>query len=136
MRTTGLRDERGLVGKIVILWLVLLAALVLAAFDTGSIALTRYKVTSTASDAALEAANVFKQTGNRNQAYQAAVELVSEDAAGARIPAKDGFSIDPQTGKVTVVVVKRASTLIAGRIGFLESVLRAKATETSGPSTF
>jgi uncharacterized membrane protein len=135
MRTTGVRDERGLVGKIVILWLVFLAAFVLAAFDAGSIALTRYKVTSAASDAALEAANVFKQSGDRNQAYQAAVELVNEDVPGARIPAKDGFSIDPQTGKVTIVVVKRASTLIAGRVGFLESLLRAKATETSGPST-
>lgn len=135
MRTTGLRGERGLVGKLMILWLVLLAVLVPAAFDTGSIALTRYKVTSAASDAALEAANVYKQTGDRNQAYQAAVALVNEDVAGARIPAKDGFSIDPQSGQVTVVVVKRASTLIAGRVGFLESVLRAKATETSGPST-
>lgn len=135
MRTAGLRGERGLVGKLMILWLVLLAGLVLAAFDTGSIALTRYKVTSAASDAALEAANVFKQTGDRTQAYQAAVELVNEDVPGARIPTKDGFSIDPQTGKVTVVVMKRVSTLIAGRISFLESVLRAKATETSGPST-
>ena len=135
MRTRELRDEHGLVAKLTILWLLLLAVFVLAAFDTGSIALTRYKVTSAASDAALEAANVFKQTGDRNHAYQAAVQLVNEDVPGARIPAKDGFSIDPQTGKVTVVVVKRASTLIAGRIGFLESVLREKATETSGPST-
>jgi uncharacterized membrane protein len=135
MRTAALRDERGLVGKIVIVWLVFLAALVLAAFDAGSIALNRYKVTSAASDAALEAANVFKQTGDRSQAYQAAVDLVNEDAPGARIPAKDGFSIDPQTGKVTIIVVKRASTLIAGRIGFLDSLTRAKATETSGPST-
>ncbi len=135
MRTAALRDERGLVGKIVILWLVFLAAFVLAAFDAGSIALTRYKVTSAASDAALEAANVFKQTGDRNQAYRAAAELVNEDAPGARIPVKDGFSISPATGAVTVTVVKRASTLIAGRIGFLDSLTRAKATETSGPST-
>jgi Flp pilus assembly protein TadG len=135
MRTAAFRDERGLVGKIMILWLVLLAAFGLAAFDAGSIALNRYKVTSAASDASREAANVFKQTGDRNQAYQAAMELVNEDAPGARIPAKDGFSIDPQTGKVTIVVVKKASTLIAGRIGFLESLTRAKVTETSGPST-
>jgi hypothetical protein len=31
--------------------------------------------------------------------------------------------------------VKRASTLIAGRIDFLESLVRAKAKETSGPRT-
>jgi len=135
MRSAELKDERGLVGKIAILWLVFLAVFVVAAFDAGSIALTQYKVTEAASDAAREAANVFKQTGNRNQAYQAAVELVNQDAPGARIPAKDGFSIEPQTGRVTIVVVKTASTLIAGRIGFLESLTRAKITDTSGPST-
>jgi Flp pilus assembly protein TadG len=135
MRTAELKDERGLVGKIAILWLVFLAVFVVAAFDAGSIALTRYKVTEAASDAAREAANVFKQTGDRNQAYQAAAELVNEDAPGARIPAKDGFSIEAQTGRVTIVVMKKVSTLIAGRIGFLESLTRAKITDTSGPST-
>jgi len=135
MRTAELKDERGLVGKIAILWLLFLAVFVVAAFDAGSIALTRYKVTEAASDAAREAANVFKQTGDRNQAYQAAADLVNEDAPGARIPAKDGFSIEPQTGRVTIVVVRKASTLIAGRIGFLESLTRAKITDTSGPST-
>jgi len=135
MRTAELKDERGLVGKIAILWLVFLAVFVVAAFDAGSIALTRYKVMEAASDAAREAANVFKQTGDRNQAYKAAAELVNQDAPGARIPAKDGFSIEPQTGRVTIVVVKTASTLIAGRIGFLESLARAKITDTSGPST-
>jgi hypothetical protein len=63
------------------------------------------------------------------------VELVKHDAPGSLIPAKDGFSIDPRTGKATIVVVKRASTLIAGRIGSLDSLVRAKAKETSGPST-
>jgi uncharacterized membrane protein len=135
MKTAALRNERGLMRTTVIVWLVILAALLVAGFDAGSIALTQYKVTSTASDAALEAANVFKETGDRNQAYQAAVKLVNEEAPESRIPDKDGVSIDPRTGKATVVVVNRASTLIAGRIGFLDSVVRAKAKETSGPST-
>jgi len=135
MKTAALRDEGGLTRSITILWLVILAALALAAFDAGSIAVTQYKVTSTASDAAREAANVFKQTGDRNEAYKAAVKLVKEEAPGSLIPAKDGFSIDPRTGKATIVVVERASTLIAGRIGSLDSLVRAKAKETSGPST-
>jgi Flp pilus assembly protein TadG len=135
MKTAALQDERGLTGTYVILWLVILAAMGVAGFDAGSIALTQYKVTSAASDAALEAATVFKETGDRNQAYRAAVELVKHDAPGSLIPAKDGFSIDPRTGRATVVVVKRASTLIAGRIGSLDSLVRAKAKETSGPST-
>jgi len=135
MKTAALRDERGLTGTYVIVWLVILAAIGVAGFDAGSIALTQYKVTSAASDAALEAATVFKQTGDRNEAYKAAVQSVKKDAPDSVIPDKDGFSIDPRTGKATVVVVKRASTLIAGRIDFLESLVRAKAKETSGPRT-
>jgi uncharacterized membrane protein len=135
MKTTALRDERGVMRSIAILWLVILAALAVAGFDAGSIAFTQYKVTSAASDAALEAATAFKQTGDRNEAYKAAVQSVKEDAPDSMIPDKDGFSIDPRTGKATVVVVKRASTLIAGRVGFLDSLVRAKAKETSGPRT-
>jgi Flp pilus assembly protein TadG len=120
---------------VTILWLVILAALAVAGFDAGSIAFTQYRVTNAASDAALEAATVFKQTGDRNQAYKAAVQSVKKDAPDSLIPDKDGFSIDPRTGKATVVVVKRASTVIAGRIGFLDSLVRAKAKETSGPRT-
>jgi uncharacterized membrane protein len=135
MKKAALRDERGVMRSIAILWLVILAALAVAGFDAGSIAFTQYKVTSAASDAALEAATAFKQTGDRNQAYKAAVQSVKEDAPDSMIPDKDGFSIDPRTGKATVVVVKRASTLIAGRVGFLDSLVRAKAKETSGPRT-
>jgi hypothetical protein len=135
MKAAALRDERGLTGTYVIVWLVILAAIGVAGFDAGSIALTQYKVTSAASDAALEAATVFKETGDRNQAYRAAVESVKHEAPGSLIPAKDGFSIDPRTGRATVVVVKRASTLIAGRIASLDSLVRARAKETSGPST-
>jgi uncharacterized membrane protein len=135
MKTAALRDERGVMRSIAILWLVILAALAVAGFDAGSIAFTQYKVTSAASDAALEAATAFKQTGDRNEAYKAAVQSVKEDAPDSMIPDKDGFAIDPRTGKATVVVVKRASTLIAGRVGFLDSLVRAKAKETSGPRT-
>jgi uncharacterized membrane protein len=135
MKTAAFRDERGVMRSIAILWLVILAALAVAGFDAGSIAFTQYKVTSAASDAALEAATAFKQTGDRNEAYKAAVQSVKEDAPDSMIPDKDGFSIDPRTGKATVVVVKRASTLIAGRVGFLDSLVRAKAKETSGPRT-
>jgi uncharacterized membrane protein len=135
MKAAALRNERGLVRSVTILWLVILAALAVAGFDAGSIAFTQYRVTNAASDAALEAATVFKQTGDRNQAYKAAVQSVKKDAPDSLIPDKDGFSIDPRTGKATVVVVKRASTVIAGRIGFLDSLVRAKAKETSGPRT-
>ncbi len=135
MTRTRFRGERGLVGKLAILWLVLLAMFVVVAFDAGSIALTRYKVASAAQDAAQEAATAFKQSGNRNDAFQAAVQQVAQEDPGARIP-KNGFSIDQSNGQVTVTVVKTASTLIAGRVSLFQDLTKAKATSTSGPSVF
>ena len=135
MTRTWFRDERGLVGKMAVVWLILLALFVVAAFDMGSIAVARYKVTNAADDAAQQAADSFKQNGNRGDAFQAAVKQVAEDDPGARIP-HNGFSIDQATGRVTVTVEKKAATLVAGSIGYLQGLTKAKATSTSGPSVF
>lgn len=136
MKTVGrLSDERGLVSKLSLIWLVIVALFVVAAFDTGSIALTKFKVASAAEKAAFEAAATYKATGNRDKARLTALEQLEEEAPGARL-ARDGFSINQRTGEVTVTAVDRASTLLAGRIGFLKEYTRTIATETAGPSTF
>jgi uncharacterized membrane protein len=111
------RDERGLMGKIAIVWLLLLAVFVVAAVDAGSIALTRFKVSNAADEAAFQAAHSYKDTGSQSQAYQAAVSAVQSEAPGAKIPA-NGFSVDTGTGDVTVEVVKKAWTLVAARLSF------------------
>jgi uncharacterized membrane protein len=129
-----LREERGLMGKIAIVWLLLFALFVVAAVDVGSIALTRFKVANAADKAAFQAAATFKNTGDRNQAYQAAQESVQQEAPGAKIPA-DGFAIDTQTGDVTVKVVKRAWSLIAGRLSQTRPYTKVSATSTSEPPT-
>jgi uncharacterized membrane protein len=129
-----LRDERGLMGKIAIVWLLLLALFLVAAVDVGSIALTRFKVANAADKAAFQAAATFKNTADRNQAYQAAQEAVQQEAPGARIP-PNGFSIDTRTGDVTVKVVKRAWSLIAGRLSQTKPYTKASATSTSEPPT-
>ena len=41
MTSTVIREEAGLVGKILLLWLLLLAVIVVVAIDAGSILLTR-----------------------------------------------------------------------------------------------
>lgn len=136
MNTVGrLSDERGLVGKLAAIWLVIVALFLVAAFDTGSIALTKFKVASAAEKAAFEAAATFKATGNRDKAYLTALEQLEQEAPGARLT-RDGFSVNQRTGEVAVTAVDRASTLLAGRIGFLKDFTRTTATETAGPSTF
>jgi uncharacterized membrane protein len=130
----GLRDERGLMGKIAILWLLLLAVLVVVAVDVGSIALTHFKVGNAADKAAFQAASEFKDSADRVKAFQAAQQVVEEDLPGAKIPA-EGFSIDTRTGNVTVKVVERAWTLLAGRLSFTRSYAKVSASSTSPPPT-
>jgi len=127
-----LRDERGLMGKIVVVWLLILAVLVVAGIDTGSILLNRYRVTSAADNAAFEAASAYKTTQNQNAAYQAALQQVNQQVSGARITK---FTIDPRSGRVTLTVVKKAWSLVAGRLSFTKKYLKAVAVATSGPPT-
>jgi uncharacterized membrane protein len=127
-----LSDERGLIGKIAILWFVLLALFVVAAWDTGSILLTRYKVSSAADAAALQAASVYHSTHNIKSAKQAAIDQVRQEMPGAKL-ARNGFKVDTANGNVTVT--KSASTLIAGRIGFLKHYTRTEATGTASAPT-
>jgi uncharacterized membrane protein len=135
MRTSGrLRDERGLMGKIAIVWLLLLAVFVVAAIDIGSIALTRFKVSNAADTAAFQAASTYKETNDRAKAYDAAMSAVQSEVPGAKIPA-NGFTIDTRTGDVTVKVVKKAWTLVAARLSFSKPYVRASATSTAVPPT-
>jgi uncharacterized membrane protein len=135
MRTRAdLRDERGLMGKIAIVWLLLFALFIVASIDVGSITLTRFKVANAADKAAFQAASTFKDSHDRNQALQAAEQAVQEQAPGAKI-ARGGFSIDVSTGEVTVKVVKRAWTLLAWRLSQTKAYTKAVATSTSGPPT-
>lgn len=126
-------DERGLIGKILIVWILLGVLLLVAAIDTTQILITRFRVADAAQTAAFEAAATLKTSkGDREAAYQAAIDAVSETDEGAKLTQ---FVIHPETGEVTVTVTKRASTLVAGRIAFTKHLTKAKTTETAGPPT-
>jgi uncharacterized membrane protein len=129
-----LREERGLVGKIAFVWLLMLALFIVAAVDVGSIAVTRFKVANAADKAAFQAASEFKDSADRLKALEAAQRVIEEDVPGAKIPA-DGFTIDPRTGDVTVKVVKKAWSLVAGRLSFTRSYTKVSASSTSRPPT-
>ncbi len=125
-------DQRGLVGKIIVVWLALLVLFGIAAWDAGAVMITRFKLQNAAENAAFEAASTYKTTRSVSEAKQAAVDQVRQDAAGARMTK---FSIDPTTGDATVSLAERASTLLAGRIGLFKKLTKATASHTSGPPT-
>ena len=128
-----LSDERGLIGKIAVVWIVLAVLLGIAAIDTGQILYARFKADDAAQNAAFDAVVALRSSqGDRDAAYRAALQSVQDTDAGAKLTA---FTIDPSTGEVTVTVVKKAPTLLVGRLSFLKHLAKAKATETAQPPT-
>jgi Flp pilus assembly protein TadG len=128
-----LADDRGLIGKILILWIVLAVVLVVAAYDAGEILYARFKVADAAQAASYDAASTYRDTRDPAVARQAAVDAVGRTDPGAKMTA---FVVDEATGQVTVTVTRRASTLVAHRVGFLRHFTKAKATDTSEPPAF
>jgi hypothetical protein len=123
------RDERGLVGKILVLWLVLAVLLAVLAYDGIRIAVTRFRVADAAQTAAFESATALRSTrGDRDAAYRAAQQAVAETDEGLRLT---GFVIDPRTNEIRVTVAQKAPTILVERIGFLSSLTRARTTEAS-----
>jgi len=123
-------DERGLIGKILVLWIVLGVLLLVAGIDTAQVLLTRFHVADAAQAAAFDAAATLRSSrGDRDASYQAALQAVHDVDADVKLT---DFVIDGQTGQVTVTVTGKASTLLAARIGFTKHLTKVKTTETSG----
>lgn len=130
--STVVRDERGLVGKLLILWLALLAVLVVGAIDASSIVLTSIKASAAADKAAMRGATVFHLEDTRREAFDAAIQQLSEDMPAAKLT-PEHFVIDPPSGRVTVTVTAKASTLIVGRLSFLKHFTKITQTSTQKP---
>jgi hypothetical protein len=113
------RDERGLVGKILLVWLLLAVVIVVAAIDAGSILLTRSRATDLAKDASVSAAHALRQSGDAEQAKLAALDTIADADEPVRLK-----RIGVGRRAVTVVLVVRADTLVVGRVPFLEDLER------------
>jgi uncharacterized membrane protein len=111
MRRTVIRGEAGLVGKILLLWLLLLGIVVVVVIDAGSILLTRSRAADLADDASVSAAEAFGQTGDEQQAKLAALDTIADADEAVRLK-----RIDVGRREVTVVLIVRADTLVVGRI--------------------
>jgi Flp pilus assembly protein TadG len=120
-------DERGLIGKILLIWLVILGLVVMALIDGGSIVLARLRTNDLARDAAFAAEERFSETGRRRQAVRAALTTIAETDEDARLVELEVSG----RGDVTVVVSDRARTLLVGRLGFFEDLATATASDTA-----
>ena len=126
MTSTVIRQEAGLVGKVLILWLLLLTAVVVVAIDGGSILLTRSRAADLADDASASAAEAFGQTRDEQQAKLAALDTIADADEAVRLK-----RIDVGRREVTVVLVVRADTLVVERIPFLDDLERVTVSGSS-----
>jgi uncharacterized membrane protein len=128
------RDETGMVGKIIVIWLLLVALLGVVALDAGSILFTRFRLSDLASNAATAAATSYRNGHDVATACAAAKDAIRSEQESQRTPT--GFcKVNPATGEVAITLRKRASTLLAGRLGFTEDLTMIVIRETGRPPT-
>lgn len=128
---TVLRDETGLIGKIAIVWILILALLGVGAIDAASIAFTTYRLADIGTTAAGEGAREFKRTRNARDACERVAQIVSREDPAVKV-VQGGCKVEHPTGVVTVEVRKKASTLVAHRIPWTEEFAVVDVTETAG----
>lgn len=128
------RDESGMVGKIIAIWMVVVVLLGVVALDTFSIIFTKFRLASAASVAASTAATSYRASKSISDACSDAERAVETEDPGANVP-KAFCRIDTSTGEATIVLKKVAGTILAQRLSFTEEFTRVSAKEQARPAT-
>jgi len=129
-RTSG---ESGLIGKVIIVWVLVVAVLAVVVLDGSSILITKFRLSDAAATAASTAAQTYQDSHDAVKACTAALGTLqqSDPSAGK---AKGWCRINTNTGHVTITLHKRAKTFVAWRLGFTAGWTRVVAQEYAGPS--
>ena len=123
-----MRDDRGLIGKLILAWLLMFALAVVAAIDAGSIVLARFRGNDVATRAAVAASRTFAIEQSPNRAEESAQEVV-DGQAGATMT---DFLVATD-GSVTVDVRMDPNTIVAERLDFLLGDLVVVTAEATAP---
>ena len=118
-------DERGLIGKILVAWLLVLAIVVTAAIDGASILFARVHARDLAQTAADAAVQAVRDGGRRGRALRAALAALTDADDDARL---ERFDVTPSS--LTVEVSDPTSTILVGRFGILEDWTEVSSTVT------
>lgn len=127
-------DERGLLGKLAIIWLLVAALIVVGLVDGASILVTRLHLSDLADQAAIAGSSDFATTHDVRHACAAAG--VSIQAADPNVKLGKAFcTVDTEKGDVTITLHKEAKTILAGRLSFTKHWASVRDVETNGPSS-
>ena len=124
-------DERGLVGKSLVISLVLVMLVGIALVEGGSILFARLQIQDLAQATAVEGAATLRNTNSAAIAEEAAKRLAHDRDPAVRVTA---FVVLPD-GSVRITLKKKARTFIVQHVSFLEDLAVVKATETAHPPT-
>jgi hypothetical protein len=128
-----LHDETGLVGKIIIIWLVMVVLLGIAALDTASVVFATFRASDIAATAASAGANTYDDTKEVRAACDSAEASVEGEDPDMKLP-KTFCKVDTKTGEVTITIRRQATTIVAGRLSFTDDLTIVVGKETAGPS--
>jgi hypothetical protein len=127
-----LRDQSGLVGKIILVWLIVVGLLGVAAIDGTSIVLTHFRLSDAAGVAAVAGANDYANHHDATAACEAAQRSIEVEAPGVRT-GKNTCVVNRSDGTVTVVLKQEARTIVAGLLPFTKDYTKISVKETASP---
>jgi putative Flp pilus-assembly TadE/G-like protein len=130
----SLRDEAGLIGKVAVIWIVVLLLVGLLLLDGLSIVLSTFKLSNTAQAAASTAATTYKNLHDETRACAAAEPNLLSD--NVPVPENGGWcKIDTATGEATITLRAQASSIVLGRLSFTEDLTKITVKESAQPSS-
>jgi hypothetical protein len=128
-----LHDEAGLIGKVAVVWIVLLLVVGLLVLDGISIVLTTFRLSSTAQGAASTAATQYHNLRDAADACGVAAGDLIRDSVP--VPDNDKWcKIDTASGVATITLKTTASTLVLGRFSFTRDLTDVNVKETAEPA--
>jgi flagellar basal body rod protein FlgG len=122
-----------MVGKIIVIWLLIVGLLGIATMDAASILFARFKLSDAAQTAAVTGATNFQNRRDVDLACRAARDTLP-DGDDITIP-KTFCKVSASTGEVTITVRTEADTVLAGRLGFTSDLTKIEIEESGRPSS-
>ncbi len=127
-------DERGLLGKLAIAWLLIAAIIVIGLVDGASILVARLHLSDVAGQAAIAGASDYAASHDVTHACDAAAASIQTADPSVKL-GKAFCTIDTTKGDVTITLHKEAKTIVVGRLSFTKHWANVRDEETNGPSS-
>jgi Flp pilus assembly protein TadG len=128
------REQSGMVGKIIVVWLLFVAVLGIFAIDTASVLFTKFRLSDAAATAASTAVSTYQNERDVTAACGAAELSVRQADPDATMP-KGWCKVDTTSGDVTITLRKTATSIIAGRFSFTRDLTKVVQRESASPSS-